>query len=258
MPKSEETQPRVGIQLYTVRDLTGDDTFRETLRSLADLGFAGVEFAWKYGGMSPAELADFLESIGLACCGLHVKLNELLDPDHEVYDYARATGSPFITTSLAGRTAEWDDLLPQLENVGRIAAENGLAFTYHNHHQEFEGHAGTCAYDRLVAETDPALVQLELDIGWARKGGLDPLALWQSQAARIPQIHLRDFSVEKDQVCDVGDGFIDPTTILDRACELGTRWVIYEQDRYPVSALESCRTCVERLALGKATAVSRS
>ncbi len=240
--------PRLGIQLYTVRDLTGEATFGSTLEALAGLGFEGVEFAWKYGGMTPTALAAFLNSLGLACCGLHVKLDELLDPHHTVYEIALATGSPFITTSLAGREAEWPTLLPQLSRAGRIAAEKGLQFTYHNHWQEFNAAPGASAFDRLVAATDPAQVGLELDLGWAQKAGRDPLALWRQLGARIPQVHLRDYDTAANQVCDVGDGFIDVRRTFAQARELGTRWLIYEQDRYPDSALESCRVCSQRWA----------
>ncbi len=242
MPK----EPRFGIQLYTVRDLTGDETFRDTLRTLARLGFEGVEFAWKYGGMGPAELADFLDSLGLACCGLHVKLDELLDPGHEVYRIARAVRSGYITTSLAGRESEWNSLLPRLDEAGRIAAGHGLVFTYHNHWQEFDGPPGASSWERLAAGTDPERVKLELDLGWAAKAGRQAFDLWRDFSDRLPQIHLRDYDREAQQVCDVGDGFIRLDRALAQARELGTAWLIYEQDRYPESPLASCRACAER------------
>ena len=126
------TSCKLGIQLYSVRDLTADDTFRRTLSQLAKMGFHGVEFAWKYGGMSPSEFANFLKSLVLICCGLHVKLPELLDANHKVYDYALACESPFITTSLAGRVNDWTDLIPQVDQAATVAASKGLQFTYHN------------------------------------------------------------------------------------------------------------------------------
>ena len=240
--------PRLGIQLYTLRSQVAPEVFRDTLRMVAELGFAGVEFAWQYGGMTPPELADFLQETGLACCGLHVQLAELLDPAHAVYGYALATGSRFITTSLCGQTAQFEALCPDLDRAGRIAADKGLTFTYHNHWQEFVPGPQGLPQDLLAAGTDPALVALEVDLGWMRKAGADPLSYWRRHARRIPQIHLRDYDIAADCVCDVGDGFLDPLAIWRQACELGTEWLIYEQDRYPVSASASCRTCAERMA----------
>ena len=240
------TELRLGIQLYSVRDMTGDDTFKETVAALAGLGFQGIEFAWKYGGMAPDELAAFLDSIGLACCGLHVQLDELLDPAHPVYDYALACGSPYITTSLCSRIDEWDRLIPQVDRAGRVAESKGLQFTYHNHHQEFTRIGGAYAQDILKNETDPRLVQFEIDLGWVRKGGEEPLSYCRTFAGRVPQIHLRDYDTENDRVCDVGDGFIDLESMAPLAAECGTRWLIYEQDDYPVSPMASARVCADR------------
>jgi sugar phosphate isomerase/epimerase len=239
--------PKLGIQLYTLRDQVGPDVFRETLQTVADLGFSGVEFAWQYGGMSPEELGDFLPSLGLACCGLHVQLAELLEPDHIIYDYAHHARAPFITTSLCQQTAEFARLCPQLDEAGRVAADNGFFFTYHNHWQEFEPGPDGLPQDLLLASTIPALVRLELDLGWIHKAGGDALAVWRRESARTPQIHLRDYDMKAQSVCDVGDGFLDLPTVWAQACELGTDWLIYEQDRYPVSAQESCRVCAERM-----------
>ncbi len=251
----EAPSPRLGIQLYTVRDLTDDAQFRDTLAELARLGFAGVEFAWKYGTMAPAELAGFLASLGLACCGLFAKnLAELLDPGHAIYDYAQALGCPFVTASVSGREAEWDTLLPQLNQAGRIAAGHGLSFTYHNHWQEFDAAPGHSSYDRLLAETDPALVRLELDLGWARKGGWEPMSLWRQLGPRVRQIHLRDYDEKACQICDLGDGFVEPAQVFAQARELEVPWLIFEQDRYPVSPLASCQVCIDRCAAARPVA----
>lgn len=241
-------EPKLGIQLYTVRDLIEGAAFRDILRGLAGMGFKGFEFAWKYGGLKPAELGNFLAELGVECCGLHADLDELLVAGHRVYEYALAARSRFITTSLAGSDQPWDVLLPRLDRAGRIAADHGLVFTYHNHWQEFIGSPGPHVYERIVAETDPELVRLELDIGWVRKAGLDPLALWRRLGARVPQIHLRDYDVARDaRLCDIGAGFIDVGRTLAQARELRTEWVIYEQDHYPVDALTSCRVCIDRV-----------
>ena len=38
--------------------------------------------------------------------------------------------------------------------------------------------------------------------------------------------------------------FVDTMT---RVAELGTDWMIYEQDDYPVSPFDSCEKCIERM-----------
>jgi len=240
--------PKLGIQLYTVREFMDDARFVDTMKRVAEFGFQGVEFAWKYGGLKPKELAAFLADLGLACCGVYVKLDELLDPNHIVYEYALATGSPYVTTGLAGQLDQWDALIPQVEQAGRVAKDKGLVFTYHNHYQEFERRTeGKCAQDVLLERTDPELVRMQLDIGWAQRAGVEPLDYWRRYGARTPTIHLRDYNTETQRICDIGDGFIDPAAVVAQARELGTDWMIYEQDDYPMSAFDSCRTCIDRM-----------
>jgi sugar phosphate isomerase/epimerase len=238
------SKPRLGIQLYTVRELTDDRTFKATLTALADMGFRAVEFAWKFGGMQPDELAGFLRSIDLACCGIYVPFEQLLDPSHIVYDYAAACHSPYVTSGLAGRESEWDTLIPQVDEAGAIARSRGVQFTYHNHHQEFTPIGRCYALDLLRELTDPDLVQFELDLGWIRKAGVDPMDYWLAFRGRVPQIHLRDYDIRREQVCDIGAGFIDVAAVAAQAAQTGVRWLIYEQDRFPVSALESARHCL--------------
>ena len=238
---------RLGIQLYTVRDHTDESTFRSTVETIAGMGFLGVEFAWKYGGMAPDRLAAFLDEVGLACCGLHLPLGDLLVPDSIGYAYAAACGSRYVTTSLCGQTQEFETLVPQLNEVGGIASAKGLLFTYHNHYQEFTDRVGALsAQDYLSEHTDAEAVGLEIDLGWIQKAGLDPMSYWRRHGARTPQVHLRDYSRAEDQVTDIGSGFIDMDAVVAQARELDLDWLIYEQDRYPVSPFDSCRVCIDR------------
>jgi len=248
MQDTTEIGPKLGIQLYTVRSQMDDERFVDTMTRVAELGFEGVEFAWKYGGLKPKELAAFLVDLGLVCCGVYVKLEKLLDPGHLVYEYALATGSPYVTTGLAGQLDKWDALIPQVEQAGRVARDKGLVFTYHNHHQEFDRRMhGKYALDVLLEHTDPDVVRMQLDLGWAHKAGAPALDYWRQYSARTPTIHLRDYNTQTGRICDIGDGFIDPAGVVAQARELGTDWLIYEQDDYPVSAFDSCRTCIERM-----------
>jgi len=237
---------KFGIQLYTVREHTDDTQFKETISRLADMGFQGIEFAWRFGGMEPDALADFLKSARLECCGLHTSLDALLDPADKNYAYALACGARFITTSLASSTAEFKELAPKLEKAGSVARGKGLRLTYHNHHQEFTSLVdGVRAQDYLIRHTAPGLVELELDIGWIKKGGEDSMAYWREHGNRAPQIHLRDYDPKTDKVTDIGKGFIDLSAVMAQARDFNTAWLIYEQDCYPVCAFDSCQACAE-------------
>jgi len=234
----------IGIQLYTVRDALKKD-FQGTIQALADMGYEGVEFAWNYGGMNPDALADFLDTCGLQAAGLHAPLDDLLKPDGQSYAYALGIGSPYVTTSLAGEVAkDWQAAVKNVAKAGKIAADHGLCFTYHNHAQEFETVDGEVALDMLYEKTDPEAVQGELDTYWIKKGGQDPVAYIRKYAWRVPQIHLKDMDKADGSFAPVGTGLIDVPAVLALAEEIGAAWVIVEQDTCKGPALEAARTSI--------------
>ena len=65
----------VGIQLYSLRTIIPEDV-AGALKKLADMGYAGVEFAGYYG-LGPAELRAMLDDAGLRCAGSHTGLPAL-------------------------------------------------------------------------------------------------------------------------------------------------------------------------------------
>jgi sugar phosphate isomerase/epimerase len=236
----------VGIQLYTVREDCKND-FAGTLKALADMGYDGVEFAWNYGGMSPAELADFLKDVGLRACGLHAPKDQVAVADGEAYAYAKGVGCPYISTSLAGEVAkDWAAAIRLVQDAGRVAAQNGMHFSYHNHAPEFEKIGGQYALDTLYAQTDPGQVMAELDTHWIARGGEEPAAYIRKYAGRVPQLHLKDIG-PNDEFVEIGVGVLDLEGVLDAARAAGSKWIIYEQDRCERPALESARISITNL-----------
>ena len=53
------SKPRIGVQLYSLGPQFAGDA-PGVLRTLAKQGYEGVEFAWEFGGLSPALLRDLL------------------------------------------------------------------------------------------------------------------------------------------------------------------------------------------------------
>jgi len=230
---------RAAIQLYTVRDLLKAD-FRGTLAGLAEMGYGAVEFAWVYGGLAPAELAALLKDLGLACCGMHVSLDQLTDPAGECYGYADALASEFVTTSLAGSVGkDWDAAIAGAAKAGATAAARGRTFSYHHHAQEFARIGGRYALDLLLERTDPALVKVQLDTHWILKGGEDPVRYIRRYAGRCPQLHIKDMDRSDGMTAEVGTGILDVSGVLAAARDSGVRWVIVEQDHTKRTPLES-------------------
>jgi len=245
--RRERNDMKLGIQLYTVREDLGKDC-RGTLEAIAGMGYKEVEFAGVYGGFAPGRLSALLGELGLLCCGLHLSLNQLLDPSSEGYAYAEALESPFVTTSLAGEVErDWNAAIAGTAQAGEIAAKKGKTFSYHHHAKEFARTGEKYALDLLLEKTDPAVVKLEADTYWIHKGGEDPVRYLRGYAGRVPQLHLKDVDPADGSSAEVGAGSLDIPAILAAAEDAGVRWVIVEQDHTKRTPLESARMSAKRL-----------
>ena len=129
---------KLGIQLYTVRDIMKDDP-KGVLKSLAEIGFKGVEGGARLGGMEPEEANEFLNGLGLQLCGSHMPLDGLVKPDSPHYDALKPFGVKYVTISLAHMVEkDWTGTIERVAEAGKVAATKGLTFTYHNHDAEFK------------------------------------------------------------------------------------------------------------------------
>jgi inosose dehydratase len=84
---------------------------------------------------------------------------------------------------------EWQAMADGLNEMGRIARDNGLKVCYHHH----TGTAVQTNYDvdRLMGDTKPELVSLLLDTAHITLGEGDALKLTRDHAARIGHVHLK-------------------------------------------------------------------
>jgi len=127
-----------------------------------------------------------------------------------------------------------DDYKRAAERLNRAATEDksaGLEFAYHNHDFEFAPLDGKLPYDVLLAETDPKLVQLEMDLYWIVKGGQDPLAYFARWPGRFPMVHVKDSAGPPDhRMVEVGAGKIDFKKIFAQRDQAGIRHFFVEQD----------------------------
>ena len=109
---------------------------------------------------------------------------------HNAFTEAEAFGpyQPAATLEAVKRRAA------QLNANGRIAQKFGMKVLVHNHTGEFEKLADSpkTAYDVLLAETDPSLVTMQLDIGWAYIARVDPIALFKAHPGRFELWHIKD------------------------------------------------------------------
>jgi sugar phosphate isomerase/epimerase len=131
--------------------------------------------------------------------------------------------------------AQLDALVEKLNRAGREYRDRGLTFGYHNHHVEFKKFGDQTAFDTLFANTDPELVKIELDVGWAVAARQDPIAILDRYKGRVAALHVKDIGKVADDphqstTVAVGEGIIDWKKVIGTARANGVEHYFYEQE----------------------------
>src|SRR3989454_7871018 len=239
---------RIGLQLYTVRHQMEKD-FEGTIARVAATGYREVEFAG-YFGRSPRDVRALLDQHGLSAPSSHVSLAP--EQWRAALDAAPVVGHRYLVIAWIpeGERRTLGDYKRAAERLTRAATEAkaaGLQFAYHNHDFEFAPLDGKLPYDVLLAETDPKLVQLEVDLYWIVKGGQDPLAYFARWPGRFPMVHVKDSAGPPDhRIVEVGAGKIDFKKIFAQSDQAGIKHYFVEHDE-PADAFASIRASCEYL-----------
>jgi sugar phosphate isomerase/epimerase len=251
------TRPRkgthaIGVQLYTVRDLMARD-LPGTLAALAAIGYTEVEFAG-YFGQEPAQLRTLLARLGLSAPGVHQPIDALRNTLDAVLSAAEALEHRYIVCpwlAESERTADgYRRLAADLDRIGKACRDRGFQLGYHNHEFEFDPGVfpGTTPYDVLLAETDPELVVMELDLFWITRGGRDPLSYFERYPGRFPLWHVKDMRdvAGAQEMVSVGQGDIDFARLFAAGERAGLKHLFVEHDN-PADPLASVRASYEHL-----------
>ena len=233
LPRAQKLD-RIGVQLYTLRHEMELD-FEATIRRVAGIGFQEVEFAG-YFGRSPSQVHELLEELKLVSPSAHMPYESLETNWQEILDNARTIGHEYAliawTPVEARKTVDdWKRIAEKFNRAGEAARRAGLKFGYHNHDFEFAPIEGRVPFDVLLAETDPALVKIEMDLYWITLGGGDPLAYFQQYPGRFPMVHVKDLKKGgSPQMVDVGAGDINFKAIFARREQAGIQHYFVEHD----------------------------
>ncbi|WP_423602405.1 sugar phosphate isomerase/epimerase family protein [Sphingomonas sp. MS122] len=251
LPAAAAARRPIGLQLYTLRELFAKDPVK-TLEQVAAIGYREVEFGGGgYDAMDPVMLRKALDRLGLKAPSIHVGYDALLNQFGRQVTLAKTLGAdtvvlPYMTEE--HRTGPgWRAALP---NIGRFAAElkeAGLGFAYHNHDFEFTLKPdGVSLFDRLLKETDPAVVKIELDLFWAARAGENVAALIDRLAGRLYAYHVKDMRADRSMAA-VGQGTIDFAALFRRKGSAGVRHFYVENDQAPAPYLPDVTTSFQTL-----------
>src|SRR5262249_9573631 len=201
---------RIGVQLYTVRDLMKND-FEGSLAKVAEIGYREVEFA-SYFDHAPKEIRAILDRNGLTAPAEHVGYDIVEEKWPETLEAAHIVGHsyvvcPSVPRRLQGQADGWKRVAEAFNKAGEAGQKTGIQFAYHNHAFEFEPSeilGGKLPYDVLLAQTDPKLVKMEMDLCWITVGGQDPLSYFERNPGRFPLVHVKDWTKKGSEGTDYG------------------------------------------------------
>ncbi len=227
----------IAAQLYTVREFmkTGED-IRRTLKLIRGIGYEAVQLSG-IGPIDPLELKGICDGLGLCICATHVS-NDLLHHDlsqiiseHKIWN-CRYVGIGSISPDYAKTIEGYTRYARDITAIGAELRRHGLVLIYHNHNFEFEKFDGRTALDILLAETDPAAVDFEIDTYWVQAGGGSPVSWLKKVKGRMDVVHFKDMAIYDRQqtICEIGAGNLDWPSIIDTCRSIGVKWYCIEQD----------------------------
>jgi sugar phosphate isomerase/epimerase len=231
-----------GLQLYTIREALKTDLIG-SLKRIREIGYTQVELAGydngKFYGIEPLEFKKITDDLGIDVVSSHTAVEKqgitadnakLMAEAHSKLGVQYCV-QPWIEAK--DRTLESYKRLIQLFNqTGEIMKEFDIRFAYHNHDFDFDTIDGVIPYfDVFLKESDPNLVNFEIDLYWTIKAGQDPVKLFNNYPGRFPLWHVKDMENSPDRFfAPIGAGTIDFKRIFQSREIAGMEHFFVEQD----------------------------
>lgn len=257
----------LGVQLYALGDAPQKDLLG-TLKRLAAIGYKDFELPGFYG-RTPKDLRGDADAAGVRFGSIHMGLPQRLPPgalslmsspqqiadalgilgvtkavlpmpllpDNFVMPTSGNIREALVSAIESGGLDMWKRMGGLLNEHAAALKPFGIDLGYHNHNMEFRPQGGTTGWKVLLDELDPKLVFLELDLGWAAAGGLDPAAEIRRLKGRIKMVHLKDIKASTktnyalgQDPAEVGLGMLNWHQILPACVASGVEHFYVEQE----------------------------
>jgi sugar phosphate isomerase/epimerase len=229
-----------GIQLYSVRQQMAKD-FEGTLAAVRQAGYLEVESA-ALPKKTAADIRKALDQAGLKCVSSHRSFGDVTKDLDATTEFEKTIGVSYIICPGPGRKNppvpgkktgpltidDWKYNAEEFNKTGEKLKKAGINFGYHNHYVEFEPVDGQVPYEVLLKLCDPDKTTFEMDCGWVKVAGQDPIALMQKYPYRFSMFHVKDFHLpsnisyathDEAIVTELGRGSIEYGPIFAQAAK---------------------------------------
>lgn len=239
-PETKSKLSSFGIQLYSVKEDMALDA-QATMRSLAGYGYkqfegfdGGKGILW---GMQPAEFKSLMSETGVSMVASHANVFENLDAQAA---QAAEVGMKYLICPWIGPQKSLDEYKKKADEFNQIGEKlkaHGIKFAYHNHDYTFVTQEGALPQDILMDNTDPALVDFEMDIYWVHVANAKPAEYLAKYPGRFRLCHLKDAEAGTGDPHQrgvlLGAGEIPYADLIKQSQGLGMEYFIVEQERFP-------------------------
>jgi sugar phosphate isomerase/epimerase len=235
-----------GLALYTLRDTLAGDP-KGVLKKVAETGYKYIEAAGykdgKFYGMTPTEFKNYLAEVGLEPISSHHSDITIETTDKVVADLKEA-GFQYLVipippmgaftydaaTKTLGMNQSAEAVMANINAIAQKCADGGIKCLYHNHDFEFKaGEDGIVPIDYFIENSDPAILNFQMDLYWVTKAGADPVAYFDKAPGRFKAWHVKDMD-DQGRFAPVGEGNIDFKRILAAREKSGMEFYLVEQD----------------------------
>ena len=255
------TLKEFGLQLYTLRDVLPKDP-KGILKQVANMGYKQIESyegeKGMFWGMTNIEFKKYMDDLGMKIVSSHCDTTK--DFERKAND-AAAIGIKYLINPYIGPQKtidEYKKFADQFNQAGEVCKKAGLRFAYHNHDYSFKAIDGQIPQDVMMQNTDPSLVDYQMDIYWVVTAGEDPVKWFEKYPNRFRLSHIKDRKKnvplsDTDASCIVGDGQIDFAKVIKAGLKNGLKYNIVEQERYdnttPIMAAKANAEYLKRLKI---------
>lgn len=227
----------IAVQMYTLRNAGALD---RQLKIVHDAGVQAVELA-PSKDVSALELKQLLDTYSIKVVSSHVLLADLRSNLDGVVAFNQSIGNTTLVVpypdekNLPPHTPDWTALGQELGSIAKQLRDKGMRLAYHNHNFELVDVDGKTGLERLLEVAGPDL-QIELDLAWVARAGLDPVAMLGKLRGHVFAVHAKDNAPQgqgEDEggFAAVGQGVLDWPAILPAAQAAGVHWYIIEHDQ---------------------------
>ena len=192
----------------------------------------------------------------------------------EILGYLKAVGATDFVIPIDFFPTK-DYLLKRCEvynHIGELCKKEDMRLVYHNHYHEFQLFGQDSMFDLIMQNTNPSLMQIEIDVFWTIRGLFDPISKIHQYKERIVSIHQKDFPLSQidnfnvwkvldqnkpidwemfqaiknpDYFIEVGDGILKTQDVIDAGNECNIPIIFVEQDETTMTEIKSIQRSME-------------